>query len=244
MNDEVHTNVSLSLHPKTLEALDGYGQDTAPYIASAQTALSGAYLAIESIHKARAQAQKNTALTPDAVTLRVANYAEQLQAKVLQQIDSASTNLAKSVRETESMLTTPLEQQAGAGSVNTEIRNHVKALTSEERAKFLSDANAAGDEKTLTAVLGAPSYLSGLTPEMQQLYTRQFHERKHPDVAKRLGLMKATLEALEQRGPLVFPEVEKAVFGEAGKGPANWNKVARLREMHKQTEAVFQINGQ
>ena len=62
-----------------------------------------------------------------------------------------------------SSLTTPLEQQAVAGTTNREIRAHVKNLTTEQRMKFMTDAINNGRSKVLTSVLGAESFLSGLT---------------------------------------------------------------------------------
>lgn len=236
---EVIPHVSPSLHPAAIEQLDGFDQDTSPYVASAQTAMSSAYLAIESIHKARAQALKNTALTPDMITLRVADYAEKKQTAVLKELDSARVNLHKAIKATDDMLQTPLEQQSGAGSINTEIRAHFKGLSTGDRVKLIAELNEKADDKSLTAILGAPAYLSGLSDVEHGLYLRQFHERKNPAAAKRLKVMRQAHDLLEQRGPLVFGEITKSVFG--NEDMSNWKKVEQLRQVRKATDDAFNV---
>ena len=54
------------------------------------------------------------------------------------------------------MLTAPLEQAAGQGSVPEEDTRHVKAMSTEARLEFLNEAIARGDFKTLSSILGAP----------------------------------------------------------------------------------------
>ena len=73
---------------------------------------------------------------------------------MFRQVDAVLSNLQKQIDATEGMLRTPLEQKASVGTVNGEIRAHVKSLSAEARAKFLRDANETGDSETLAAVLG------------------------------------------------------------------------------------------
>ena len=82
-----------------------------------------------------------------------------------------------------------------------------------------------GDEVTLSAVLGAPSYLSGLTADAQKVYVRQMRERLMPDKAKRLRACQAAAELIMERGALVFEGLEKAV----GASP---QRAAELRKRH------------
>ena len=82
---------------------------------------------------------------------------------------TARNNLKKAIDANVGMLTTPLENASGTGTLNEEVRRHVKSMNTSERSTFMQDANARGDERTLVAVLGAPSYLSGLSPEAQAL---------------------------------------------------------------------------
>ena len=80
----------------------------------------------------------------------------------------------------------------------------------------MRELNEKNDERSLTAILGGPAYLSGLSDVEHAHYLRQYRERKHPAEAKRLRLMQAAHALLEERGPLVFDAVEVAVFGEVG----------------------------
>ena len=139
---------------------------------------------------------------------------------------TARNNLKKAIDANVGMLTTPLENASAAGTLNEEVRRHVKSLSTSERSTFMQDANARGDERTLVAVLGAPSYLSGLSPEAQALYTRQYHERKHPETAARLKVMQTAYDMLNKRSGLVMGEIEKAIG-------TDWRTVQRLKQAQR-----------
>ncbi|MEJ2031665.1 MAG: hypothetical protein P8Y63_01185 [Deltaproteobacteria bacterium] len=132
------------------------------------------------------------------------------------------------------MLQGPIEQQAGLGTINEEIRRHVKAMGSKERHEFLEEANAKGDTKTMTAVLGALHYLTGILPTEHDYYLREFHMRRNLEAAKRLKVMKAALALLEKRAPLIFGKVEKAI-GQP------WRRVQLLRKTNNEAEQAFII---
>ena len=117
-----------------------------------------------------------------------------------------------------------------------EIRTFVSKLRTEERQSFLTDAVANGDIRSLSAVLSAPGYLSGTSPEQQAFFTRRYHEQKSPDVARRLDVMKAALGKLEAAGSLFISEVPRAMG-------ADWGKVQRLKQAKTQAEQAFVLRG-
>lgn len=231
---KVSTKVTPALHVQNVYALEGIDDITRPYIAPVVTAMDDAYQSLEAIHKAREAAAKNPAWTDAQQLLQVSQFAEKHQKRVLKQIDSVVSNLDKGIKAMEEMLTGPLEQQAGMGTVNEEIRRHVKSMSSEERRKFLSEANASGDTKTMTAVLGVPHYLTGMLPAEQAYYVREYHTRRSPDTAARLKVMTAARDLLNERAPLIHGEVEKAMG-------QNWRKVQMIREAATAAEQAFII---
>jgi hypothetical protein len=81
------------------------------------------------------------------------------------------------------------------------------------RTKFVNEAMKTRDVKSLAAVLGAHSHLSGLNPEMQLAWTRQWNEMSYPEASKRLTTTRKARALLEERGPLVFAQVTKALGG-------------------------------
>ncbi|MDN8321595.1 hypothetical protein QZJ96_13565, partial [Acinetobacter baumannii] len=115
--------------------------------------------------------------------------------------------------------------------------SHVKNMNNSKRRKFIEEAQQKKDLQTLQALLGAPSYLSGLTDIEVQHYTRQLHEIQNPALAKRLKVMKNAATLLGERGGLVFKEVEKAV----GK-PSH--VIQKLRKAKNEAEQAFILNDQ
>lgn len=227
----IDTDVTPALHPQNVQALPGYGEHKA-YLAPVETAFSEAYEGLRSIHNARRKARTNPTWNEASQIIHVALFAEKVQDRVSRTIDSTADNLNKGIKALDEMLAGPLEQQAGAGTINQEIRSHTKALSNEDRVKFISGAVKRGDTKTLTAVLGAPAYLSGLSDVEHHHHLRAYNISRAPDVAKRLEAMKAARDLLHERAPLLFKEIEKGIG-------SNWQKVQRLRQAKSEAEQAF-----
>lgn len=210
MSDSFDTRVSVSLHPANLTKMDGYDDDTRSFLAPTETAFSEAYVGIARVHDARAAAGRNPTWNDEQRLVEVQNLADKVFAGIARSFDSASAALTRSVTSLEQELSTPIAAKAAAG-VAAEIRAFIKNMDVTERFAFLRQAVDDGDEQTISSVLGAPAYLSGIDKEMQGLFTRQWHERANPQTAKRLKAMKGALDMIGQRSGLVFKEMEKAV---------------------------------
>lgn len=212
MSNSIDHRVTPALHPDNLVQLEGYGEDVAPFIASVAEVFSDAYITLGKLHDAKAAAAKNQAWTEAQQVLLVSKEADKQQARLCKKFDHVHATLTKQVAHFEQQLTQPLKEKAGMGSLNTEVRAHAKALSHEDRQKLVEDAFAANDTDTLQALLGAQPFLSGMMPEVHAYYTRQFHERQNPDIAKRLTVTRSALRAVQERAPLLFPQIE-AVLG-------------------------------
>ncbi len=232
---EIKPNVTPSLHPANIEAIDGFSDDTKGYVNAAVDALSTAYDGLGKIHEAKAATSKNQAWNDEQKVLMVADFAEKTQTAITRKFDSAVASLTKGIDAMDAMLNNPIKADAERLNVAAEIRAHVKGLSLDERLKFLSDAQAAGDSESLRAVLGAPSYLSGLTEQERQVRTRMFHEKQSPETANRLKVMRAARDMLFQRAGLVLTEVEKGIG-------ANWDKVQHLRKNQSAAEKALTFN--
>jgi len=235
MTTDVTNLVSPSLHPGNLTSMPEYTDEVAPYLAPAVEALDDMYQSIAAVHRLKQVADKNQAWTPANVALQVSKEADKTLARLMKKADAVLANLQKSIDGREDMLRTPLQQRASVGAVNGEIRAHVKAMSAEERTKFLREANESGDGETLAAVLGAPPFLSGLTQTEKEHFTREYHMRRDPVAVRRLAAMKAAHKMLQDRAPLVFKELEKAVG-------VNAATVKKLREANTAAEQAFAMN--
>jgi hypothetical protein len=232
---EIDHRVSPSLHPDTLLQLEGYGEDVAPFVAPVMEAFSDAYLTLGKLHDAKAAAAKNQAWTEAQQILLVSKEADKQQARLCKKFDHVHATLKKQAAHYEEQLTQPLKEKAGMGSLNSEVRAHAKALSHEDREKLVQDAFAANDTDTLQALLGAQPFLSGMMPEVHAYYTRQFHERQNPDIAKRLTVTRAALTAVQDRAPLLFPQIE-AVLG------ADRKKVASIASRNSAALAALNFD--
>lgn len=231
MSGDIDTRVTPALHPDNVKQVEGYDDQTAPYVSLAETAFSDAYLGIGQVHSAREKARTNPTWNEASQVIQTQDFADKVFSRIARQFDGAKTSLDKGIVSLEAQLSAPVTSVAAQG-LAVEIRAHMKALPSNKRLGFIQGALATGDAVTVSSILGAPSYLSGIDAGMQATLLRQWHERNSPEIAQRLKAMKGARDLITNRGGLVFRELEKAV----GAPP---DKVKALREAKTAAEKAF-----
>jgi len=205
---DIDTHVAVDLHPDTFLSLPGVDDSTAPFIAPAVEAFDAAYKYIGSIYEVREAAFADPTLTQEGALLKADDFAKQRLATVTKKIDGAVAQLTKTIDSYQAEMSANVKAQASS-QVSGEVRSLMKA--SGDRVKMIEQAFADGEDDILTAVLGGPAVLSGLSKEMHAGFLRQYHEMKNPERAQRLKAMIAARTRLEQRGGLVLKEMVKAV---------------------------------
>ncbi|CUA82480.1 hypothetical protein Ga0061063_1296 [Gulbenkiania indica] len=237
MPTPVDIRITPSLHADTLKEVDGYDEElTAPILAPALEALDDAYLTLGKLHDARDAAKKNQAWTEGQQVLAVSDAAWKQQQRLAKKLDTVRVTLEKQIAHFEGELSQPLESRA-AVTISGEVRKFVKDMPTEKRHEFLRQAIEDGDHVTISAVCGAPPYLSGLDANFQKTYTRMWHERTSPDLAQKLKAVRGAKAVIEQRGALIFKEVEKAMG-------APWTRVQALREGNDKALAALKFDSQ
>jgi len=183
---DLDINVASDLHPDTFLSLDGVDNETAPLIAPAIEAFDAAYQYISGIHQIRKAAFADPTLTPEAALLKADDHAQAKLPSVTRKIDSAVAQLTHTISSLEADLSSSVKEQAGR-MVSGEVRALMKA--SNDRVALMEKALAEKDDEVLSAVLGAPPMLSGLTREMHAAFLRLYNEQRKPEASKRLKAM-------------------------------------------------------
>lgn len=210
MTNNIETRISPSLHPDNVKSIDGYDDQTAPYLGPTMTAFSTAYEGVRAVWSAREAAALNPTWNEAMQRIHTDDFAQKHFAKISKSFDVTRSNLVKGIAMLEQQLAAPIESKAAA-SIAGEIRAFVREMPTEKRHAFIQQALDAADHVTLGAVLGSPPYLSGLDTNFQSLYVRHYHEHNSPEIAQRLKAMKGAKQMIEERAGLVFKELEKAV---------------------------------
>lgn len=230
------THPTPSLDARNISSIPDYDETTSGYVAAAYDAFDLSYRSIQQVIDARNKVNENTAWSEDARLLKIADFASAKQEAATRAMDSAHSRLASGIKSLEESLDKPLEQQAGVGTVNEEIRRHLKGLSSKERGELLADALREKDGKTIIAVAGAPHYLSGISKERRALLTREWNELTQPEVVKRLGVMKRALELVDRNGPLILGQIERALGGKDV-----WLRIQRAKQRDKAASDALRI---
>lgn len=233
MSSDIDTRVTPSFHPDTVRSIDEYDDDTATILSSTEAAFSEAYVGIGRVHDAREAANTNPSWTEGQQIIETQNFADKVFVNVAKRFDGASAQLQLVIQGLERDLSQPIEGK-GVHAVAGEIRTYVRGLEAGKQIDFIRNAIMAGDERTVGACLGAPAYLAGITPEMQTVLLRMYHERAHPHDAKKLKAARAGLDLIGKRSGLIFAEMEKAV----GAPP---QKVKALRDAKAKAERRFVV---
>lgn len=231
--DNIDTRITPSFRPETVQALDGYDDDTSSILSGVESAFNEAYIGVGRVHDAREAAKTNPTWNEAQQVIATQDLADKLTGSLAKKFDSASASLTRVIEGLERDLSQPIEGK-GVGAMSVEIRAHVKALPEGERMGFIQKAIESGDERTIGAVLGGVPYLSGITPEMSAVLLRLHHEKTNPRAAKQLRAAKAGLELLGQRGGLLFAEMERAVGDKQA-------KVQQLRAAKAKAEKSFVV---
>jgi hypothetical protein len=232
---EVNSKISPTLHPDNIKGIHGYNDLTAAHCDAAKSTLTLTYKALNDIHKAAAAITSNPLLTAEHQTLKISEFALTKQQHITKNYDATLANLNKFIEVTERSLSTPLVQNAGVGIINEEIRRHVSNMNLDDKVAFLQNALNAKDELTLTAVLGAPHYLTGLPPALHSDLTSKFHKKRNPELVEQLEMYKGSRDLLMRSSKLIFSEVEKAMS-------FNWAKADRIKAAaDKASKALSEI---
>lgn len=231
MSESIDTRITPALHPINVRELDGYSDETAGILAMTESAFAHTYEQLKKVFDASEAVRAVPTLTEAAAAIKAQDYADKAFTGMAQRFDAAAANLKTIVASIETDLTAPVESKASS-TLSAEIRSYVAKLPDGERMSFVRKAITDGDARTATAILGAPSYLSGLTPDMQAVLTRMFHEHHEPIKSKRLKAAQAGLDLIGERSGLIFRVLEKAV----GADP---KKVARYRAAAAKTAKAF-----
>lgn len=211
----VDTRVSPAFISANVRALPEYDADTAPVFGPVESAFDLALQTVASIHDARTAAENDLTLHENARIVMTADFADKVTERATRAFDYANTALKNNVAALEKALTEPVQARA-AHTISVEIRAHVKGLKAEggSTLDFVRRAIDAGDHETCGAVLSAPAYLSGMTPEQQKVMLRMYHEKAQPQTAKRLAAAKAAQDYLDRNAGLLWKEIEKAIGGD------------------------------
>lgn len=215
MSDEVDTRVSPALDPDRFRLMEGYNDDTRQFVDSVVNAYHDIYVTLGKVHDARRLAEGNLAWTPENRVLIVGKEADKQKGRILTRLAHAERDLRANIVHTEAQLSQPLTERAGMGTLNGEVRAHVKSLKRTEREAFMREALEQDDVPTLEAVLGGQPFLSGFTQIDHDHYVRTYHTRKNPQLVRRLDLMKRFLDEIERNTPIVHAQFDKAVGAKA-----------------------------
>jgi len=251
MADEVDIRISLDLDPNAvMGSIEDYDDDTAPYLDPAKRVFEETHSALGAIHDAKAAAATDPRLNEYGALLKVDDYARKRFEKIFPMWDAVLSSLTSKAEAWEKEMSKAVEQKASQ-MVSGEIRAHFKSLDNGARMVAIRQAIRDGDEVVATAVLGAPAMLSGLSPEMQAVHLREWHERSDPAMAKRLRAVTQMRDAVSERSASLHRERDKAVgtikiegknFDRHGKYDAELTP-AQVRAMAEKSDAPFRVTG-
>jgi hypothetical protein len=222
----------IDLDPRVVENIDNF-EDHKGYLASAQTAFSTAFEGLKKIADARTTAQKNPAWNEWQVLLNVGAFAEKTHLQMCKAFDSAVDGLQKGIDHIDKTLAAPLASSA-ANPFAREIRDHVKGLPKAERTEFLAQAMNDGDTGVVSALLGAPHYLSGLDKSAHDHHSRKYREQQNPELVGRQTAMRAALDLINSRAHRVHALAESALGGK-------FATLKRVRDANSAAEKALAI---
>jgi hypothetical protein len=220
-DDEAPYHPPIMLDPGYVTALAAKHPGFEQYFKSTQEAFETAFTGLQAIDKARTAASANPAFNPFQVLLEVGGFAEKHYERMTKTFDAVTKNLTDGINGLENQLRAPLNSSASPNS--KEMRDYAKGLTEKARSEYLATAVRDNNIEVLTALLGAPHYLSGLHKSAHDYHTYQYRRAQAPQLFAQQTAMKAARDLIEARSGLVHAEVPKAMRGD-------FTKLKKVRE--------------
>ena len=227
----IDTSVTPALHPQCVASLEDYDESSAGHLDQVVQAFKFAYENVSRVHSGREAIKTDPTLTEAAQVLRVADAADRVSKDATARFDKVAANMQAGIALLEKDLTTPVVARASL-VISSEIRAHVKSMPGIKSLDFVRAAIERGDADSVSAVLGAPPYLSGLTPEAQTTLLVMWNEKSNPAAAKRLWAMKGALDLLSTNAPKLHVELQKAIGAPA-------HEVQQYRAAKARTDKAF-----
>lgn len=207
---EARFHPSPALDPRHAELLEGY-EEFSEDLGPLRNCLNTAFTGLSNIATAREKLRADPTVTPSAAVVKLVSEAERKHNHIVETFAKTEARLRTAESALEKALQAPVVQNAGLGTLNGEIRDHMKALDAGKRHKLIEEAFAKGDESTLVAICGAPAFLAGLDDAAHALYLRRLHEMRNPEGTRRLKSLRAGIALLERAVPIALTSVEKAL---------------------------------
>lgn len=177
---------------------------------------------------------RHSDLSTEQKILKIAEYASQRQDAATRAMDSALKTLEQGLKALDESLNKDIQQVENAGSINGEIREHMKGLKPTERLELLNSAFEMKDLLTLRAVLSGPALLSGITEDERKLRVQMFWRLTQPELAQRADVMRAARDHVLSKGPLILTQIESAMGWK-------WSKVQQAKERAKKVADALKI---
>ncbi len=130
--------------------------------------------------------------TPEAHMLEVRKKSEQWLSDLARKSEASRTNAERAVKEVAGQIDEQLS--ITDGNYALEVRAHFKYLAHNDRINAIRAAIDRRDSETLGAVLSGPHYLSGLSPEEQALFRRQYAEKHAAPLITRKAAIERSIE--------------------------------------------------
>lgn len=209
-----------SLNEAMITSLEDFDEND-PALAQARNAFSLATETLKKISETRDPLARDSSKTPEQKLLLMAGITDKAQERCGRAFDQAYKSLTSLTQTLDESLNKPLEQTTHT-AICQEIRTYVRSLPQDKRDAFVNEAVKRGDMQVMNSVLGAPSYLSGISDERKAIWLRDYRSKADPVAVKRLAVYRAAIERIMQNGPRIHDEFPKAMGGE-------WKDVNRLR---------------
>ena len=187
--------VPMALNPLTFDHAVGLGNEEKihPALDSARRAYAGYAQTLDNVFEREITVRSDKTRTPDDHALRVSRLAMDSMEPVAKRAQSALDGLnaeigqidAKIRHETRSRMT-PLEQQ--------EVRSYIRSLSDEKRREFLAKA----DSDSMSAIVAAKPYLSGLSEADALRVNHEWHRREFPDMTALRNKLERARDTLNQ----------------------------------------------
>ncbi|MBD3615844.1 MAG: hypothetical protein HUJ22_04660 [Gracilimonas sp.] len=144
---------------------------------------------LQRINKAREDILADRTLNEAAKKAEFVKYVQKADNKISNKISQVSSIVDRRTAELNKVINQEISDEAGSSRYSSEVRSHVASLPhASDRISFVKKLVDSGEYTSVSSILGAPSFLSGLDEKHKKTLLDYYREKRF---SKQIRISKA-----------------------------------------------------
>lgn len=185
---------------------------------------------MENIEQARKANLADPTQTSASAAVNTYQYSDKKMDTLINSVGDAANEVQRTIEQLDNEINEPITEKAEHARFAKDAQQHVKSLEEEERGKFVRERIKSEDWETVSYILGAPFYATGLGEDERESLIQEYKNERFEEemklkeafqfLSKQLhgGMKAAIANAKALDTPAVHEAIEKSKYAKTTMG--------------------------